>query len=239
MKGNTKKILLVTGAILSTIVICIVFGFFGRNEEDIIMNRIVGIVAIISGVGSLLVGISSIFTTSLDNVREYFAEGEKEEIADSRHLLYNYRNVKIKYGKSVYDDDFNDWLEANISKDDKSFYIEGGRDAVFKAASRVANFYQMWGLLQSRNFLPIWVFDTTSGYNIIKLYQAMADIIDRKREENMLYAGHFEDLCRRIYAKYHKVVNLCRDGERDLLFNKMKVEDIDTNKTFLLMFWSK
>ncbi len=239
MKANTKKILLITGGIFSTIVVCILFGFFGRNEEDIIMNRIVGIVAIISGLGSLLVGVSSIFTTSLDNVREYFANGEKSEIADSRHLLYNYRNIKIKYGKTVYDADFDQWIEENISKENKSFYIEGGKDAVFKAASRVANFYQMWGLLQSRNFLPIWVFDTTSGYNIIKLYQSMGDIISHKREENLLYAGHFEDLCKRIYAKYRKVIHLCRDGEQELITKKFDVETLDTNETFSIAFLEK
>lgn len=239
MKGNFKKIFLIVGSICSTIAICIVFGFFGRNEEDIIMNRIVGIVAIISGMGSFLVGISSIFTTSLDNVREYFASGEQDEISESRHMLYNYRNIKIKYGKTVYDADFDSWVKENISEDDKNFYIEGGKNDIFRAASKVANFYQMWGLLQSRNFLPIWVFDTTSGYNVIKLYQSMADIIAHKREENLLYAGHFEELCNRIYNKYHKVINLCRDGEKELITKKFGVKDIDNNEIFTLMFWQK
>ena len=49
MKGNLKKVLLVAGSICSTIAICVFFGFFGQNEEDVIINRIVGIVAIISG----------------------------------------------------------------------------------------------------------------------------------------------------------------------------------------------
>lgn len=236
MRGNAKKILLIAGSICSTTAICIIFGFFGGGGEDAIINRIIGIVASISGFGSLLVGISSIFTTSLDNVREYFSAGEKPEIADARHLLYNYRNVKIKYGKTVYDEDFDLWLEENFNKDDKDFYIEGGKEELLKAASRVANFYQTWGLLQSRNFLPIWVFDTTSGYNIIKLYQSMSDIIDRKREANMLYAAHFEDLCKRVYAKYHKVINLCRDGERDMINKKFNVKNLDKNKTFSIEF---
>ena len=233
MKGNSRNILMVVGSICSTIAICVVFGFFGRNEEDIIINRIVGIVAIISGMGSLLVGIASIFTTSLDNVREYFSTGEDAEIADARHVLYNYRNIKIKYGKSVYDKDFDEWLKATISPEDKDFYIEN-RDQVFKASSRVANFYQMWGLLQSRNFLPIWVFDTTAGYNMVRLYQAVADIIEHKREANPLYAGHFEDLCKRINAKYKKVIKQCRDSERELFIKKYGVPEPDENTTFAL-----
>lgn len=233
MKGNGKKILLVVGSLCSTIVICVFFGFFGQNEEDVIINRIVGIVAIISGMGSLLVGISSIFTTSLDNVREYFSTGEEPEIADARHVLYNYRNIKIKYGKSVYDKDFDEWLKSTISPDDKDFYIEN-KELILKASSRVANFYQTWGLLQYRNFLPIWVFDTTAGYNMIRLYQSIADIVTHKRESNPLYAGHFEDLCKRINAKYKKVIKQCRDSERKLFIEKYGVSNPDENECFAM-----
>ena len=231
MNGNTKRVLILLGSVCSMLVVCVVFGFIGWGDGDSIMERIVGIVAIISGMGSLLVGVSSIFTTSLDNVREYFATGEEPEIADARHVLYNYRNLKIKYGKSVYDSDFDEWVKENIKEDDKDFFVEG-KEQVLKASSRVANFYQMWGLLQYRNFLPIWVFDTTSGYNMIRLYQSIADIIEHKREANGLYAGHFEDLCKRISVKYKKVIKQCRDGERKLFIEKYGVKDIDNNQCF-------
>ena len=233
MKDNVKRLLIVLASVGSMLTICVVFGFIGWSDGDSAMERIVGIVAIISGMGSLLVGVSSIFTTSLDNVREYFATGETPEIAGARHVLYNYRNIKIKYGKTVYDADFEEWIKENFTENDKDFYVES-KDEVFKAASRVANFYQMWGLLQYRNFLPIWVFDTTSGYNMIRLYQSVADIIEHKREANPLYAGHFEDLCKRINAKYKKVIKQCRDSERKLFIEKYGVKDIDGNKCFCM-----
>lgn len=235
MKSNIKAILLMTGSVCTTIVICVVFGFFGKNEEDEIINRIVGIVAIISGLGSLLVGVSSILTASLDNVREYFATGEEPEIADARHVLYNYRNIKIRYGKTIYDEDFDRWVQENISADDAMFFVEG-KEQVLKASSRVANFYQMWGLLQSRNFLPIWVFDTTSGYNMLKLYQSMLEIVDNKRQANPLYAAHFERLCERIGKKYDKVIRQCRDSERTMFITKYGVENIDDNHWFAFGF---
>ena len=231
MRERGKSILIALGSVASVFFLYIVYRYLNLGAGESAMEGIVGIVAIISGMGSLLVGVSSIFTTSLDNVREYFATGEDPEIADARHVLYNYRNVKIKYGKSVYDADFEEWLKENITEEDKDFYLEG-KEQVFKAASRVANFYQMWGLLQDRNFLPIWVFDTTSGYNMIRLYQSVADIIEHKREANPLYAGHFENLCKRINAKYKKVIKLCRDSERKLFLEKYKVEDIESNMCF-------
>ena len=97
---------------------CLVF--FGKNEEDVIINRIVGIVAIISGLGSLLVGVSSIFSTSLDNVREYYATGDTQEMSDARKVLYNYRYIKLKYGKSVFDEDFDEWAQQSKIKEDKA-----------------------------------------------------------------------------------------------------------------------
>ncbi len=232
MRDNIKRILIAILSGASMLAVCIVFGFIGWGDGDSAMERIVGIVAIISGMGSLLVGVSSIFTTSLDNVREYFATGEKAEIADARHVLYNYRNLKIKYGKTVYSEGFDEWVAENLDKEkDKNFYVEN-KAQVLKASSRVLNFYQMWGLLQYRNFLPIWVFDTTSGYNMIRLYEATIDIIKEKRKSNRLYAGHFEDLCKRVNKKYNDVIEACRADNRDELINDYGIENPDASPYF-------
>ena len=232
MKDNAKKVLITILGTLSMLIVCIVFGFVGWGDGDSAMERIVGIVAIISGMGSVLVGVSSIFTTSLDNVREYFDTGEEPEIADARKVLYNYRNLKIKYGKTVADPDFDEWIKENLDKDtDDQFYVED-KAAVKKASSRVLNFYQMWGLLQYRNFLPIWVFDTTSGYNMIRLYEATVDIIQQKRKSNRLYAGHFQDLCVRINKKYKDVIDACRADNRKEFINDFGVADPDASPYF-------
>lgn len=232
MKGNVKRVLVLLASVGSMLAVCVVFGFVGWSDGDSAMERIVGIVAIVSGMGSLLVGVSSIFTTSLDNVREYFATGEDSEIADARHVLYNYRNLKIKYGKTVYTKDFDEWVANNLNEeDDKNFYVES-KAQVLKASSRVLNFYQMWGLLQYRNFLPIWVFDTTSGYNMIRLYEATIDIIQEKRKSNRLYAGHFEDLCKRVNKKYNDVIEACRADNREELIRDYGIENPDASPYF-------
>ena len=70
MKEQSKRIIVMLGGVISMLIVCIVFSFIGWNTEDSVMERVVGIIAIISGVGSVLVGLSSISTTSLDNVRE-------------------------------------------------------------------------------------------------------------------------------------------------------------------------
>ena len=232
MKDQNKRIILMLLGVISMLVVCVVFGFIGWNNDDSAMERVVGLIAIISGVGSVLVGLSSISTTSLDNVREYFASGEKKEIADARHVLYNYRNLKIKYGKTVHDEDFDEWIKETLNEeDDKDFYVKD-KKAVYDASSKVLNFYQMWGLLQSRNFLPIWVFDTTSGYNMIRIYEATIDIIEEKRESNRLYAGHVQDLCVRVNEKYGEVIEACRADNRKQFITKYGVEDPDASPYF-------
>lgn len=232
MREKGKSILIAIGSVASIILLYFAYKYFDPTDGGTHMEGIVGIVAIISGMGSLLVGVSSIFTTSLDNVREYFATGEDPEIADARHVLYNYRNLKIKYGKTVSDDDFDEWVANNLDKNrDKNFYVEN-KAQVAKASSRVLNFYQMWGLLQYRNFLPIWVFDTTSGYNMIRLYEATLDIIQEKRKSNRLYAGHFEDLCKRINKKYKRVIEACRADNRDELITEYGIENPDASPYF-------
>ena len=103
MRDKIKKSAYIFGGITTMIVACIAVGFFEHGQEDIIINRIVGVVAIISGVGSMIMGIASVLSASLDNVREYYATGDTKEMSDARRVLYNYRYIKIKFGKSIYD----------------------------------------------------------------------------------------------------------------------------------------
>ena len=231
MREKSKSILIALGSVASVFLLYIVYKILDPSSGESNMESIVGIVAIISGMGSMLVGVSSMFTTSLDNVREYFATGEDPEITDARHVLYNYRNLKIKYGKTIADEDFDEWVASNLTEKDKNFYVEN-KAQVAKASSRVLNFYQMWGLLQYRNFLPIWVFDTTSGYNMIRLYEATVDIIQEKRKSNRLYAGHFEELCKRVNKKYRNVIEACRADNRDEFITEYGVEDPDASPYF-------
>lgn len=233
MKEKIKKSAFILGGITTMIIACVAVGFFGQNEEDIIINRIVGIVAIISGIGSVIMGVASILSASLDNVREYYATGDAPELVEARHVLYNYRYIKIKYGKTVYDEDFDEWVKDHITPDQKVLRVTS-REEVLSAASRAADFFQMWGLLQYKGFLPIWVFETASGYSIIKMYEAIDDIMKANRRSNPFYGGHFRDLCIRIEAKYKKAIRLCRENESEFLTRELGVGDLSKNAYFHL-----
>lgn len=221
MKNGVKRTLLVIGAICSMVAICVFFGFFGKNEEDVIINRIVGIVAIISGLGSLLVGISSIFSTSLDNVREYYATGDTPEMSNARYVLYNYRYIIMKYGKSIYDDDFDEWAKEI----DDPVIKKTSKSDILDAAGIQINFFQMWGLLQNKGFLPMWVFETASGYSIIKLHQSIEEILLERRETNPYYGCQFTDLCKRIIKKNKKAISQCIKSEEEYVLQQLHVNN--------------
>lgn len=225
MNNKLKKSLFTIGSICVTITICVVFGFFGNNAEDVIMNRIVGIVAIISGLGSLLVGVASIFSTSLDNVREYFATGDTNEMEEARRVLYNYRYIKIKYGKKLCDKDFDTWAQQ-LERD--GVLVATTRAEVISAAGVTMNFFQMWGLLQNKGFLPMWVFETASGYSIIKLHQAIEDILYDRRETNPFYGQQFSWLCARILKKYKKAIRLCVGNEKQYMLQELGISEEKT-----------
>ena len=66
-----------------------------------------------------------------------------------------------------------------------------------------------------KRFLPMWVFESSSGFSVVKLYEAVEDIVDHNREEsNFFYAENFEWLKNKIEHKYRKEINACRDMEK-------------------------
>ncbi len=231
MKDKIKKGAYILGGIMTMIVACVALGLFGADQEDIIINRIVGVVAIVSGVGSIIMGVASVLSASLDNVREYYATGDTAEMADARRILYNYRYIKIKFGKSIYDKEFDEWIKANVDRDGMTLRVTN-KNEILSAASLITNFFQMWGLLQSKSFLPIWVFETASGYSIIKLYEAVDDILKDKRQSNPFYGGQFKDLCIRILSKYRTAIAKCRASESKYITETLGVRDLEGNQYF-------
>lgn len=58
-----------------------------------------------------------------------------------------------------------------------------------------------------KKYLPIWVFEDSSGFAIVKLYRILSHYIDEKRVDNPYYAVHFQWLANKIERKYKKIVN--------------------------------
>lgn len=133
------------------------------------MNDVVGVVAILSGIAGIVMGIASARQASLEAVKEYFQQGDEDAYVEARRRIFNEKGTIT---------------EADLSK--------------------VANFFHFWGLMNRKGYLPIWVFEGSSGIQIVKLYQKLEPNILEKRCNNIFYAVEFELLVKRISKKYKK-----------------------------------
>lgn len=210
--NRIKKILIWAIATLVGLAFCvlavIVYQIIcGGGDINTSLSSAITVFGIVSGIGSLvslLEVIFSILNDAASNIRTYYNATEKEDITEARHLLYKYRDFKAASGVGVYSDcDFDAVLTA-YSMDEK-LNVES-REKVLKASSKIANFYQMWGLLYKNGSLPISIYKTSAGINLLRLYDSIEDIIKEKQKENELYAKEFIDLCEVVKKKYNPKV---------------------------------
>ena len=138
------------------------------------LEETVDIVAILSGISGILVGIASIRISNLGAVKEYFQQGDAKEYTEARKNLYRKFDDGIK-----------------IDKNDKD-------------ASNVISFFNFWGMMVEKKYLPIWVFESASGQAVIRLYEGLQDMIKERRRDNPNYGEYFEWLYRKCKSKKRK-----------------------------------
>ncbi|MCC5912486.1 MAG: hypothetical protein JJT76_18870 [Clostridiaceae bacterium] len=167
---SRKKVLAI---IFSTIAPFISY-FYYFNKSNVLIgffsiNNLVGVVAILSGLTGIVMGIASSRQANLDAVKEYFQQGDEDSYSEARGRILKAENV--------------DQIESSD-------------------VSKICNFFHFWGLMNRQRYLPIWVFEGSSGLQIVKLYMKLKPIIIKKRKNNKFYAVEFELLAYRIYKKY-------------------------------------
>ena len=163
---------------------------------------------------AFVLSLVSLHRSRSETVRMYYDKFEGKDYKKARDILYSYRNIKV--ARSL-DRDGRDcktfWHEAlmkdidsvkEISKYNKKDLKLEDYDNVKSAASLIANFYQEWGILCRKRYLPMWVFDSSAGYNLIRLYLACSDFIKESRKQNVYYAKDFQWLCEKVYEIHTK-----------------------------------
>ena len=204
---------IVMASIMSLLALVLIVVMFAFDESADIMNKIVAAIAVVSGLSSVILGISSIFSTTLDNVREYFVTGDTLEHSANRKILYSYRSFKKKTGLDI--SNFGDENFKKIAKDNGFNYSE---EELRKAVSFISNFFHVWGLLAKKRYLPMWVFESSSGFSVVKLYEGAKDIIlENRLTSNAFYAENFEWLHDRILQKFKHEISICRQQEEKLI----------------------
>ena len=59
-------------------------------------------------------------------------------------------------------------------------------------AAQLVNFFDHWGLLAKKHYLPLWVFNSGSGDGIIDYYNKVFVYITKRRANRSTYASNFE-----------------------------------------------
>ena len=120
------------------------------------IKDVVNIVAILSGISGVLIGVASIRISNMEAVKEYFQQGDSLENVAARKEIYCKINNNIK-----------------IDKNDV-------------AAGSIISFFHFWGIMVKKKYLPLWVFESASGYAVIRLYEGLQGAKIMKNMENIL-----------------------------------------------------
>lgn len=125
-------------------------------------------------------------------------------------VMYSILTVKIEKLQAVLQ-----YFESGDSEDEinrrKHIFESDPLNINEDKAVLVSSFFHRWGLLAKKGLLPMWVFDSSSGVSIVRLYDKLDQHIEKKRKsENPLYAEHFSWLAEKIRVRksYSNAVKL-------------------------------
>lgn len=65
-------------------------------------------------------------------------------------------------------------------------------------AAQLVNFFDHWGLLAKKHYLPLWVFNSGSGDGIIDYYNKVFVYITKRRINRSTYASNFDWLYKKL-----------------------------------------
>lgn len=83
----------------------------------------------------------------------------------------------------LYDIYKNDYKEEKLLEELKRQTVE---------LSKIVSFYDFWGLMVKKRYLPKWTFQKSSKYTAINTYEKLEPYIKFRREDQPIYASHFE-----------------------------------------------
>jgi len=189
----------------TTIVLTILLNYLSESTTvNDTLQYIVGFVAIISGISGVLLGLSSTKTSQLESVRTFFEKSDSTEYMKARKALYTYKKYLEETSIDLFDPKFN---MKFIWDSNESVVLV--KEDIMKYISYICNFYHLWGLLTKKGFLPLWVFESSSGISVCILYDLSKPVIDyHRKNRNPFYAENFEWLYHKIKIKFKKEIDL-------------------------------
>lgn len=124
-------------------------------------------------------------------VRDFFKEGDSEEMVEYRKIIY----------------------EISESKSEEEKLI--GLKTHSKAVSHVLSFYNTWALLLKKHYLPRWTFQASTRDAAIEIYEITQPYIEFRRGSHGEYAKHFEWLKKDLESKQKKTTKKQDDQDKN------------------------
>lgn len=134
--------------------------------------------SLIVSMGSLLFTFFHFRSERCANVRAFFAQGDSESFKKNRKSLYKKRKA--------FENDQQEWLKSLQKSED---------------ASNVVSFYDFWGLMVKKHYLPKWTFQDSSLYTLRQAWENVKPYVEYRRITQPVYASHFEWLIEKIKEK--------------------------------------
>ena len=89
------------------------------------------------------------------------------------------------------------------------------------AAGNIVSFFRFWGIMVKKKYLPLWVFESASGYAVIRLYEGLQPMIEERRQDNEKYGEYFEWL----YYKIKRRIRELPTGEKHTDIQNLHFEE--------------
>ncbi len=141
-------------------------------------NIIVSLFGIVTGIFGVIFGLKKDRHVKLEAIKQYYDESNSEEL----------RRIRKK-------------VAADMKKGDLDFQT-------ISEEGKMIGFYDKWGELCAKGYLPLWLFEGAPGYHVVSQYEYFKEYIEFRREEtykghkNTGYALYFEKLAHKIMKRY-------------------------------------
>lgn len=133
------------------------------------VDKVLTIISICISLSAFALSLFSFSQSRASIVKDFFTQGDSGEMK--------------KYRKVVYDI-YNQYNHTELILDELKTHSD--------EVSQVVSFYDFWGLMVKRRYLPKWAFQASSRYTAINIYNKIKPYIEYRRLEQSEYASHFE-----------------------------------------------
>jgi len=145
------------------------------KEVLCMFDQVLGLLSIIISLCAFFLSALSFLQSRASTVKDFFTQGDGMEMKECRKVIY---------------DIYNNYQDESIIL---NRLIERSDDV-----ARVISFYDFWGLMVKKKYLPLWTFQDSSKYVTINIYNKARPYIAFRKTENEMYASHFEWLIKKL-----------------------------------------